>query len=276
MDTLALTLEELAQQAILFLPRLVAALVIFLVGVYLANLLTRVVVRGLDRRGIASSITQFISNYVRLALIVLVALVALQQVNFDLTAFIAGLGIVGFTVGFALQDITQNIVAGLILLVQEPFVLGDLVEIDEFTGFVMEINVRTTRLHTLDGRDVLIPNYAVIGHPITNYTKDPDVRVGFQVAVEFGADLAHVRRVAHGALAGEARIAAEPVPEVLLAEIGESALVLQVYYWVNLLALPERAAVDVGLTAVVNAFREANITIPYPIAYEIAREPQKH
>ena len=185
MESFSDVLQILISQTILFLPKLLAALTIFIVGIYLSNLLIRLTVNMLERRKVRPELTQFISSYGYIALLTLVVMTTLQQVDFNLTAFIAGLGIVGFTAGFALQDITQNIVSGLILLAQRPFEIGELVEISEFVGYVRRIDVRATTIETLDGRDVLIPNYSVMSNPITNYSHDPKVRVDIRLSISY-------------------------------------------------------------------------------------------
>jgi len=91
-------------------------------------------------------------------------------VSFDITGFIAGLGVAGFTIGFALQDIAKNFISGLLLLYWQPFKLGERVMISEFKGEVKEINVRDTVIETLDGELVVIPNREVFENPIVNYT----------------------------------------------------------------------------------------------------------
>lgn len=269
-------LTPIFQQLILFLPKLAAALTIFFLGIYLTNLVTRFLVRSLTRRNVNSGLTQFISSYVRTALIILIIFTALLQVDFDLTAFLAGLGIVGFTIGFALQDITQNIVAGLILLVQQPFELEDLVEIDGFTGYVREINIRTTRIHTLDGRDILIPNYSVISHPIVNYTEDPEIRICVQVNVGHDNDLDHVRRVTATAINNIPYVRNNPPIEILFSSFEDSAIKLDALFWINVINIPERVAINDGIQAIRVAFRRENISIPFPIqvAYEIKSDTE--
>lgn len=267
-------LTPIIEQSILFLPKLAAALTLFFVGIYLTNLLTRMLVNYLNKREINAGFTQFIASYVRVALIILIIFTALLQIDFDLTAFLAGLGIVGFTIGFALQDITQNIIAGLILLVQQPFELDDLTEIDGFTGYVREINIRTTRLHTLDGRDILIPNYSVISHPIVNYTEDPEIRICVQVNVGHENNLERVQKITAEAVQTVPYVLHTPPIEILFSSFGESAIKMDVLYWINVINVPERVAINDGIVAIRNAFTRENISIPFPIqvAYEIKSE----
>jgi len=98
--------------------------------------------------------------------LILGIIIALQQVNFNVTAFLTGVGILGFTVGFALQDVSKNFVAGLLLLLQQPFNIGETIQVAGYTGRVSAINMRATELGTHDGQIVLIPNATVFTSPI--------------------------------------------------------------------------------------------------------------
>ncbi|MDJ0752871.1 MAG: mechanosensitive ion channel [Ardenticatenaceae bacterium] len=272
-EELSLTLNAIYQEILLFLPKLIAALTIFVVGLYLVNLLIKLLVRALEKRRVPAEVTQFISNYGRWTLIILIVIVSLQQVDFDLTAFVAGLGILGFTIGFALQDITQNIISGLLLLVQRPFEIGDLVKIEEFQGYVTAIDIRTTTLRTLDGRDVLIPNYNVLTHPITNFTKDPDIRLGLPISISYDDDLNHIKDVTFKAVESVAFVMKNPAPEILYQGFADSAINLVAYFWINILETSEIQAFDGVLQAINEAYRREGIVIPYPISIELPNVP---
>jgi len=274
MEAIMTTLTPLLNQIVLFLPRLAAAITIFVVGVYLSNLLTRMLVNAFARRKVRPELTQFISSYGRITLLILVVMITLEQVDFNLTAFVAGLGIVGFTAGFALQDITQNIVSGLILLVQQPFEIGELVEIDGFVGNVRRIDIRATTIETLDGRDVLIPNYAVMSNPITNFSHDPKVRVDVTVNISYDDNIDLVRELTRRAIMSVPFVLDDPIPEVLYESFGESSLELRAYYWFDIVQTPLREARDGGVTAIMKAYKQAGILIPYPIAVELSAMPQ--
>jgi small-conductance mechanosensitive channel len=103
--------------------------------------------------------------------------VSLQQVNFDVTAFLTGVGILGFTVGFALQDVSKNFVAGLLLLLQQPFVIGETIQVTGYTGEVTAITMRATEIKMEDGQLVMIPNATVFTSPIVkqNSRTEPPV-----------------------------------------------------------------------------------------------------
>ncbi|OQY35105.1 MAG: hypothetical protein B6I38_01835, partial [Anaerolineaceae bacterium 4572_5.1] len=107
----------------------------------------------------------------RWAIIIWGLFLGLQQVEFNLTGFVTGLGIVGFTIGFAFQDIAKNFMAGMLLLLQQPFDIGDSIEVAGYAGTVTDIEIRSTALRTFDGRHVIIPNAEVFTGVITNFSR---------------------------------------------------------------------------------------------------------
>jgi small conductance mechanosensitive channel len=264
-QTIPLTLQQMAERFLLFLPDIIAALVIFLVGIYLANVIARLVRRALDRRQVNPEAAQVITEVTRWSLVILVSITALEQVRFDLRAFVAGLGIAGFTIGFALKDISENFVAGLILLLQRPFDLGDVIQIDDFRGRVTDVSLRATEMMTLDGQNIILPNGMVYTSPITNFTRSPLSRIALDVGVAYDSDLDQVRRVALEAIQSAPEVLADPPPKVVYRAFDDSSINLTVMYWVDGRETSQFQASDIGLPIVKKAFDRAGIEIPFPI-----------
>lgn len=271
------TLEKIVADFLVFLPKLLSSLVMFVITLYLANLLSRLVRRVMEKRNAEPGLTLLFFMVSRWGIIIIGTAVALRQVDFELTTFLAGLGILGFTIGFALQDISQNVIAGLLLLIQKPFELGDLIEVADFRGRVLSVDLRSTELRTLDGHNVLIPNASVFTTPIINYSRQATWRVGITVGVAYDSDLEAVRTTTINAVRRIPDVLDDPEPDLFFHTFNDSAIDFTVRYWIDARLTNPFTATDPAIVAIQRAFARAGIEIPYPIQTEIqlAPEPQK-
>jgi small-conductance mechanosensitive channel len=160
------TFQNILTAFILFLPRIIAAIVVLVLSLVIAGVSSRLLRKALERRKFSREFTQFICELTKWTIVCVGIVVSLQQVNFDVTAFLTGVGILGFTVGFALQDVSKNFVAGLLLLLQQPFVIGETIQVTGYTGEVTAITMRATEIKMDDGQLVMIPNATVFTSPI--------------------------------------------------------------------------------------------------------------
>lgn len=163
--------QSLLTTILLFLPKVLVAIVVMVIGLVASALMSRLVRRAMERRKFNREFIQFTCELTKWTVICLTIIIALQQVQFDVTAFLTGLGILGFTVGFALQDVSKNFVAGLLLLLQQPFSIDEFIEVGGYSGRVSTISMRATALTMDDGKIVLIPNATVFTSPIVKHTQ---------------------------------------------------------------------------------------------------------
>ena len=264
-------LQDIYAGLIGFIPNLIVSLIIFLVGLYLAGLVRRVLSKGLARRGTDTETTLVIEAIARWSLYVLVTTMALNQIGFNLTAFLTGLGILGFTVGFAIQDVSKNFVAGLLLLIEQPFGIGDSIEVKGFTGTILDVQLRATEMRTLDGRIVQIPNADVFTSPITNFTRAAMRRIELKAGVAYGTDLEAARGVALQAVFRIEGVLIDPAPRLIYNNLGPSTVDFSLYYWIDTGATDYLIAIDAGVVAIEAAFAAAKIEMPYPISTVINR-----
>lgn len=261
-------ISEIFQQYIMdfltLLPQLIAALVIFFVGLYLASLVRRLVKRNLEKRTDNIQPIDLLSQLAYWLTVILAVALSLQMIGFNLTAFLAGLGIAGFTIGFALQDVSKNFIAGLIMLIQQPFQIGDAIEVSDFIGTVLAIDLRATQIRTLDGRLVMIPNGEVFVKPITNFSEAESRRVEISTGVAYDSEPGAVRQTALSAVAAVPGFKSEPPPEALFENFGSSTFDLKVYYWIDTSLTSVPAAKDAGLEALKQAFERTQIDMPLP------------
>jgi small conductance mechanosensitive channel len=260
-----LTLENLLVSFLRFLPSLIAALVIFVLGLILSVVVSRMLRITLERRDVKPEAVTVVVRLTYISIITLTLVIALQQIGFNLTAFLAGLGILGFTIGFALQDVSKNFVAGLLLLIQQPFNVGDIIEVNEYLGKVLEIDMRATRMRMLDGRIVLVPNGEIFTHAIINYSQAEDRRIEIPLGVASDSDLEFVRQTAVSAITGIPGLLSEPSPHVAYHTFGEYTIDLSLYFWIDTAETSVMKAKDAAVYALNSAFIKHSIEMPNPI-----------
>lgn len=259
-------LENITNGVLAFLPRLGLALLIYLLSRWISSWATRVVRQGMESRGHDPEIIVLLEMLTRWGVLGLGIISALNTIApGSFSGLIAGLGIVGFTLGFALQDVAKNFVSGVLLLIQQPFDIGDAIEISGFSGTVLDITLRTTELHTWDGRTVLIPNGDVYVKPIINYSRDPQRRIQLMVKLEQGGHLERISPLVLAALKALPEVLDEPRPEVIWTTSGDRSGELTTYYWVDTTQVNLVEAQNTGVGAVTVALEEEGIDIPFTI-----------
>ena len=257
--------EQLVVDFLNLLPSLIAALVVFIIGLYVASIVKQIVSRRLEQRTKNPQPIQLIAQITYWLVVLTVTVISLQMVGFNLTAFLAGLGIAGFTIGFALQDVSKNFIAGLLLLIQQPFNVGEFIEVVGYTGQVLSIDIRATQIRTLDGRIVLIPNGDVFINPITNFSQAESRRIEIVSGVDYQSDPAIVRQTALQAISAIPGLRDDPPPEVWFQNFGSSTFDLIIYFWIDTGQTTLAAAKDAGLEAIKEAFEGAEIDMPSPV-----------
>ncbi len=265
MDNITTGIQNLLTNAIEFIPSLIAALVIFVVSLYLAGLLSKLIKNSMRKRGADQELIIMVNQITRWSVIILGIIAALQQIGFDVTSFLAGLGILGFTLGFALQDVSKNFIAGLLLLWQQPFDIGDTIKVADFTGTVVDIEIRATEMITLDGLYVNIPNGDVFTSAIVNYTREKTRRIELNVGVAYGTDLEKAQQIALQAISETPGVLPEPAPTVIYKTFGDSSINFTAYYWIDTTEPGYLGGMDQGVQSINTAFEREGIEIPFPI-----------
>jgi small conductance mechanosensitive channel len=261
---------------LLFLPKMLAAMVLFVITLYLAAWISKLFRRILEKRRTDPGITLLLYHATRWTIVILGTISALRQVNFEVTTFLAGLGILGFTVGFALQDISQNVIAGFLLLIQKPFELGDLIQIDDYTGTVLSVDLRSTELRTRDGHNVLIPNASVFTKPITNYSRQATWRISLPIGVAYNSDLELVQRLTLQTVQVLPDALDDPAPMLYFHTFNDYSIDFTLYYWIDGRVTDPFTATHPAIIAIQKAFTQAGIEIPYPVQTEIQVEGNRN
>lgn len=264
-------LTQILERMIEFIPTILAALAILVASLYLAGGIAKLLRRALERREVATGTARLLSQIIRWTIITFGVIAALQRF-FDVTAFLAGLGILGFTVGFALQDIMQNFAAGIILLVQQPFKVGDAISVADYDGTILAIDLRTTEMKTFDGRIVILPNADILSHAIVNYTRADRRRAELAVGVAYGSDPEKVRGLVLEAVCAVEGFVPEPAPLAVFHTFNDSSLDLTAYFWIDTKLTNPLIAKDSAFTKVNEAFAKAGVEIPFPIQTVLLHE----
>ncbi len=227
------SLDRLRDRAVDFLPSLAAAMVVLVIS-FLLYRVSAGVLHGVLRRTRADPAVQEISiRLVKFVILGMGLVMAAGQLGFQIGSVLAGLGIVGLTVGFAAQDSLANLVAGFTILWDRPFHVGDNVTVAGIYGQVQQIGLRTTRISTVDKVDAILPNKTVINEKILNHTRNPHLRINVPVGIGYGEDIGKVRSALLEAIAGRPDLVTDPPPKVVVKELADSAVNLELRVWLR-------------------------------------------
>ena len=214
--------------------RLLAALLIYVIGRWVAKALARWVGRAITKADIDVTLSRFLSSIVYMVLIVFVVLTALSALGVNTTNFLAILGAAGLAVGLALKDSLSNFAAGVMLVFFRPFKLGDCVEAAGISGTVISIKIFNTILRTSDNRVITVPNALIYANTITNLSTEDTRRIDLVIGIGHDDDIARAKALIQGVLGQDDRILDEPPPVMMLVELGASSVDIAVWSWVNI------------------------------------------
>jgi small conductance mechanosensitive channel len=158
---------------------------------------------------------------------------ALDSVGVNTGALLASLGIVGVTIGFAARDSLSNFISGIIIFIDRPFVIGDLVEVEDKYGRVSEITLRSTRVVTADGRMLAVPNTEVVNKTVASYTNFPNLRLDIPVTIAVDEDINKTRQILLGLLDGYPEYLKEPAPRVIVTALNDYNIALELQAWLK-------------------------------------------
>jgi len=192
----------------------------------------------------------------------------LVNLEINITPFLAGAGIAGLALALAAQDLISNFFGGAIITVDKPFKIGDRIKVDAYTGDVVSVGARSTRIKTLDSQIVTIPNNKITSNIIVNYAEpDQTLRITIPVSVAYGSDIPRVKQIlleiAQDVITNTDILLAEPVPKVFFLEFGDSSLKFVLYVWAKVYNLPDDVK-DAINTRIAERFASEGIDIPFP------------
>lgn len=252
----------LAENGVKFLLNVLAAVAIFIIGRWVARLVSNLLQKGMSKAKIDATLIKFVKNLVYTLLLVFVIIAALGRLGVETGSFIAIIGAAGLAVGLALGGTLSNFASGVLLIIFKPIRVGDFVEAGGATGAVKEIQIFNTILNTPDNKRVNVPNAQVTGGNIINYSVNGTRRVDLVIGVSYEDDLKKARQVLEDVLKADDRVLADPAYTVAVLELGDSSVNFVVRPWVN---VADYWGVYFDVTEKCKVALEANgLSIPFP------------
>jgi len=241
---------------------IVTAIAIFVIGKWVANLITKAVRTLMQKQEIDKTLETFVSNLVRMVLMVFVIIAAIGAVGIQTTSLIAVLGAAGLAVGLALQGSLSNFAAGVLIVLFRPYKVGDWVEAAGISGAVVSVQILTTILKTGDNKEVIVPNSQIMNSVITNYSANDTRRVDMVVGVSYDDNLDKVRKTIEEIIAADERVLDDPACQIAVSELADSSVNFVVRPWVE---TANYWAVMFDLTETIKKrFDEEGISFPFP------------
>ncbi len=262
MDNLESITATMIGWATLYGVKIIVALLIFVIGKWVAKKLSGVAAKVMESREVDEALVNFISSLVYYALFIFVIIAALGQIGIQTASFVAIVGAAGLAIGLAMQGSLSNFAAGVLIIIFKPFKIGDFVEMAGTSGVIENIMIFTTEMKTGDNKKVIVPNSSVLGGVITNYSANATRRVDLVVGIGYDDDIDKARSALEDLINADERILKDPAPLVAVSELADSSVNFVVRSWVN---SADYWGVYFGLTeAVKKRFDQDGISIPYP------------
>ena len=242
--------------------KIIIALVIFLVGKWLAKGVTNFIEKRMTSSAVDQTVSQFVKNILYYIFMVVIIIAALGQLGIQTASFVAIVGAAGLAVGLALQGSLSNFASGVLLILFRPIRAGDFVEVAGVAGSVKEISIFATTILTGDNKTVTASNSSVLNDTIINYSTQPTRRIDMVVGVSYDANIQQVKNELQAIADADDRVLKDPGVTIGVSELGDSSVNLVFRPWVNS-ADYWPATFDLN-EKIKNRFDEVGIGIPYP------------
>lgn len=252
--------RTLVDLAIKFGPKVLVAIVILAAGVMASRWVGKMMDRGLENLELEPPVRQLLGRIVRVLVVGLFVIMALQNLGVELLPLIAGLGIAGAGIALALQGVLGNLAAGLTIIFTRPFRVGEYISIAGEEGNVGEISLFNTTLFHGDRSRVVIPNRKIVGEILHNFGTLRQISI--VVGVAYDTDLTKTLAIVQELLNANPRVLKDPAPSVQVAMLADSAVNIHVKPWTTVKDF-ETASGEIN-KAIVETFRERSIVIPFP------------
>ncbi len=212
---------------------LIAALLIFFVGKWAAKVITNLIEKLLNTAKMDHTLSAFLKHITYVGTLVFVIIAALSKLGVQTTSLVAAVGAAGLAVGLALQGSLANFAAGVMLILFQPFKVGDFIEAAGAKGTVREIQIFNTIINMPDNRLVVLPNSKITGDNIINYSNIENRRIDLVFGISYDDDMRKAKEALEGVIKADSRVLADPAPRIAVSELGDSSVNLVCRPWVK-------------------------------------------
>lgn len=254
--------SKIYEFAIIYGVRIVAAIVIFVVGKWVAKVISNVIEKIMTKAKVEKTLTSFVGHIIYVGLMGFVVIASLNKLGVETTSFVVIIGAAGLAVGLALQGSLSNFAAGVLLIIFKPFKVGDFIEAGGSMGTVSEVQIFNTVLNAPDNRRVIVPNAHVTGGSITNFSAIKNRRVDMVFGISYGDNMKKAKEILLEVVNSNPKVLKEPAPVIAVSELGDSSVnivcrpwVLPDDYWAVYFDVLEKGK---------ESLENGGITIPFP------------
>lgn len=255
-------MKQLSEIIVNYGPKLIGAIIVWIIGSWIIKALTRAFARMLDKRKTDPTLKPFLKGMVGALLKILLVISVLGMLGIEMTSFIAIVGAVGLAIGMALSGTLQNFAGGVMILLLKPFTAGDLIEAQGYLGKVSKVRIFNTFLKTFDNKTVIIPNGELSTSSMINYSAEDTRRVDWTFGIAYGDDVDKAKKVMRKLCDEDDRILKDPKVFISVSELADSSVNFAVRAWVK---TEEYWNVKFAMyEKIYKNFNKEGLNIPYP------------
>lgn len=249
------------------LPNIAVAILVFGLMVMVGKFLRRTIINLTENKQNSKNVGLVMGRLAYGGTVVAGIFVALMIVVPSINAgqLVGALGIGSVAIGFAFKDILQNFLAGILILLTQPFKIGDQIEVNSFEGTVENIEMRATTIKTYDSRRVVIPNANMFNQSVTVNTAFDKRRIQYDFGIGYGDDIDQAKAILLDVMQNHQNVLNEPAPEVLTVDLADSSVVIRARWWTEVPTTNWGRAKEEIISEVKKRFTQEGIDIPYPI-----------
>lgn len=255
-------LEKITDIAVTYAPKLIGAILVWIIGGWIIKGLVRAFTKMLDKSKTDESLKPFLKSIISSALKVMLVISVLTMLGIEMTSFVALLGAAGLAIGMALSGTLQNFAGGVVILVIKTFKVGDVIETQGYIGTVKGIQIFHTTLTTPDNKTIVLPNGSLSSASLTNYSTEETRRVDWTFGIGYGDNIDQAKAILHKLCSEDERILDEPATFVAVSALADNSVNFTVRAWVKASDLwPVFFEMNEN---VYNEFNKEGLNIPFP------------